>query len=445
MWFRRDLRLSDNPALQASANDSQVLPVYVVDPQHAGTGHKLRRLHESLAQLRAQTGGTLVVRHGNPSDVIVSLAELVGATEVHMTADPTPRGRAVTGDVEAVLTQRKIDLVQTGTPYAVPPGQVLNGSGTRYQVFTPFLRAWREHCGQDPFSEVDVDWMTGIASDDLRVEGDTPAGELAALDRWREFCAHDLDGYATRRDRPDLDATSRLSAALAFGEIHPRTMLADLAEVAVQSRESGVPAFEDIDRFVAELAWREFYADVLWHHPESSDRDLRDGFRSMRYDEDSQGIEAWKAGVTGFPLVDAGMRQLQETGWMHNRVRMVVASFLVKDLHAWWPVGAAYFMEQLIDGDVASNSHSWQWVAGTGTDAAPYFRVFNPVTQGKKFDPNGDYVRRWVPELGHLSGATAHEPWRYRDGYTHDYPVRIVDHAEERVEALARLAELKVA
>ena len=445
MWFRRDLRLADNPALQAAARDSKVLPVFVIDPRQAGAGHRLRRLHESLAMLRVQTGGALVVRRGDPREIIASLAQAVGASEVHVTSDSTPYGRSATTDVEERLAQRTIDLVQTDSPYAVAPGRILNGLQAPYQVFTPFLRAWREHCWQAPFAQGEVEWILGIASDDVPVQGETSAGELAALNRWQDFCEQDLDGYATQRDRPDLDGTSRLSAALAFGEIHPRTMLADLSEIAGQSRESGTPSLEDVDRFVAELGWREFYADVLWHHPDSVSNDLRDGFRGMRYDEELPEIDAGKAGKTGFPLVDAGMRQLQETGWMHNRVRMVVASFLVKDLHVWWPIGATYFLEQLEDGDVASNIHSWQWVAGTGTDAAPYFRVFNPVTQGKKFDPNGDYVRTWVPELRHLSGAAAHEPWRHLDGYAHGYPTQIVDHAQERVEALARLAELREA
>ena len=282
--------------------------------------------------------------------------------------------------------------------------------------------------------------MTKLESDPLPDHPehlDQEAGERAALHRWEDFCAEDLAGYASARDRPDLDSTSRISTALKFGEIHPRTLLADLDQHG--SGASG----EDVERFVAELAWREFYADVLWHDPGSAWRDLRDGLRGMQYDDDPELLEAWKAGRTGFPFVDAGMRQLLAEGWMHNRVRMVVASFLIKDLHIWWPAGARHFLDHLLDGDLASNSHGWQWVAGTGTDAAPYFRVFNPITQGLRFDPEGDYVRRWVPELRHLPGAAAHEPWRHSEGFTNGYPERIVDHAEERREALARLTELK--
>ena len=215
--------------------------------------------------------------------------------------------------------------------------------------------------------------------------------------------------------------------------LHPRTLLADLAG----QRGKGVTTYEN------ELAWREFYADVLWHTPRSAWHDLRPGLAGMRYDEPADAIEAWKAGRTGYPIVDAGMRQLLAQGWMHNRLRMVTASFLTKDLHVWWGVGARHFLEHLVDGDIASNNHGWQWVAGTGTDASPYVRVFNPVTQGLRFDPDGDYVRRWVPELAHLPGASAHEPWDAADGYAHGYPERIIDHAAERLEALARLEATK--
>ncbi|MGM0386825.1 MAG: cryptochrome/photolyase family protein, partial [Actinomycetota bacterium] len=238
-----------------------------------------------------------------------------------------------------------------------------------------------------------------------------------------------LDEYGTLRDRPDLDAVSRLSPYLKLGVLHPRTLLADL-----EGREG-----KGRSRFEAELAWREFYADVLFHNPGSLWQDLKPGLEGLAYDEpDGDAVAAWQAGETGYPIVDAGMRQLLAEGWMHNRVRMIAASFLTKDLHVWWPVGARHFLAHLIDGDVASNNHGWQWVAGTGTDAAPYFRVFNPVTQGLKFDPEGDYIRRWIPELHHLRSAAAHEPWKDPAGHDSGYPERIVDHAAERTEALER-------
>ena len=237
-------------------------------------------------------------------------------------------------------------------------------------------------------------------------------GEEAALRRWRAFRDGALTAYADDRNRPDLDGTSRLSPYLKLGVVHPRTLLADLAG----ERGKGAHTYE------TELAWREFYADVLWHQPRTAWEDLRPEMSRMRYDEPEDALEAWKEGRTGYPVVDAGMRQLLAEGWMHNRVRMITASFLTKDLHVWWPVGARHFLDHLVDGDIASNNHGWQWVAGTGTDASPYFRVFNPVTQGRRFDPDGDYVRRWVPELAHVPGAAVHEPWDVADGLAHGYP-----------------------
>ncbi|MGN6610329.1 MAG: cryptochrome/photolyase family protein, partial [Angustibacter sp.] len=309
-----------------------------------------------------------------------------------------------------------------------------------YQVFTPFSKAWGAHGWPAPAGDppVGLRWARTVASDDLPDEPqpgvDLPdVGEQAALQRWREFRDDALDRYADDRNRPDLDGTSQLSAHLKYGEIHPRTLLADLAG----RRSKGAQTFR------SELCWREFYADVLWHHPESAREYLRPEYARLRYDQPGDGFEAWCEGRTGYPFVDAGMRQLRATGWMHNRVRMVTASFLVKDLHVEWQHGARHFLRWLRDGDLASNNHGWQWVAGSGTDAAPYFRVFNPVGQGLRFDPDGTYVRRWVPELAHLHGAAAHEPWDHDDGYAHDYPRRIVDHAEERAEALQRYESVR--
>jgi deoxyribodipyrimidine photo-lyase len=265
-----------------------------------------------------------------------------------------------------------------------------------------------------------------------------PVGERAALERWHGFRDGALAAYAEGRDRPDLVGTSGLSVHLKYGEIHPRTLLRDLALVGDAQRAGA-------HSFVNELAWREFYADVLWHRPASAWSDLRD-LPGMVFDEGSEVDElvaAWREGRTGFPFVDAGMRQLQQTGWMHNRLRMVTASFLVKDLHVRWQVGARHFLTHLLDADIASNNHGWQWVAGTGTDASPYYRVFNPVTQGKKFDPDGAYVKRWVPELRNLDARHVHEPWTAPDGSPAGYPEPIVDHAHERRVALDRYERVR--
>ena len=389
--------------------------------------------------------GALTLVHGDPRRVVPELAHRVGATSVHVSRETTPAGRRRDEIVAARLGEVSVDWVETGTPYAVGPGLVVNGSGDPYKVFTPFSKAWRAHGWPEPApTPVDLPLRHGgndadataavtaaLAAPDLP-ELPEP-GEEAAMRRWRAFREHALTAYADDRNRPDLDGTSRLSPYLKLGVVHPRTLLADLAE----ERGKGAQTYE------SELAWREFYADVLWHQPRTAWHDLRPEMSRMRYDEPEDAIEAWKAGRTGYPIVDAGMRQLLAQGWMHNRVRMITGSFLTKDLHVWWPVGARHFLEHLVDGDIASNNHGWQWVAGTGTDASPYFRVFNPVTQGLRFDPDGDYVRRWVPELAHVRGAAAHEPWEVADGYEHGYPRRIVDHAEERLEALARVEATK--
>ena len=441
LWFRRDLRLADHPALLAAMEaGGDVLPVFVLDPRLFDPDvPRCQRLVASLASLSKDTRGALLLRTGDPAEIIPRLARQVGATQVHVSRETTPFGRRRDDAVERALAADGRKLVATGTPYAVGPGRVLNQAAAPYKVFTPVSKAWHAHGRPAPVARPKrIPWFRGDVHRDplpglargVRVE----AGESAALRRWRAFLDEGLTAYDRERDRPDLDTTSRMSVALKYGEIHPRTILADLAAHAVgRSRAASV--------YVTELVWREFYADVLWHNPGSAWRDLRPEFAGMQYDEGpgvDELVEAWRQGRTGYPLVDAGMRQLRAEGWMHNRVRMVTASFLSKDLHVWWPVGARHFLDHLLDGDIASNNHGWQWVAGTGTDASPYFRVFNPVGQGLRFDPDGAYVRRWVPELAHLSGSAAHEPWKQPDGYAHGYPERIVDHAEERREALDR-------
>ena len=278
-----------------------------------------------------------------------------------------------------------------------------------------------------------------LKSDDLD-DAPTPgnlrlpaAGESAAHRRWREFIEQRLDSYGTTRDRADLDSTSRMSAHLKWGEIHPRTLLADLA----RQRSEGAATYR------TELAWREFFADVLRRSPGSAREYLKPRFARMQYDEPGASFAAWRDGLTGYPIVDAGMRQLRSEGWVHNRIRMLAASFLVKDLHVEWRHGARHFLRWLVDGDLASNQHGWQWTAGCGTDAAPYFRIFNPTVQGKRFDPHGDYVRRYVPELRHLGATSIHEPWTLDGGPPRGYPTPIVDHGAERRESLRRFEMLR--
>ena len=434
LWFRRDLRLGDHPALHEAAGRGAVLPLFVIDPalwQPAGAA-KLAWLASTLRALDSALDGRLVIRLGDPSEVVPRVAREIGAESVHVSRECEPGGLERDRRVVAALAEIGVEGVATGSPFAVDPGTLTTKGGTPFKVFTPFASAWQEHGWPAPRPKPSgVEWVE--AGSDGRVESmldkavrecpvDLPAaGEDAARERWERFVDDALEDYATDRDRP-----SRMSADLHLGVVHPRQLLADL-----EGRIGSGP-----ESYRTELAWREFYADVILANPDSAWRDLRPV--NLTYDEPEDALRAWREGRTGYPFVDAGMRQLLAEGWMHNRVRMVTASFLTKDLHVWWPVGARHFLEHLVDGDLASNNHGWQWVAGTGTDAAPYFRVFNPITQGQRFDPDGDYVRRWVPELRHLTGRAAHEPWKHDAGYAHGYPRRVVDHAEERREALAR-------
>lgn len=455
LWLRRDLRRDDLPALIAAheaAGDGRVLPVFVLDPRLWNGAGDARRaaLRDALQRAQHDYNGALVVRRGAPAQVLAQLATETGATGVHVSGESTPFGRRRGEAVHAALAALPgagVPVVATGTPYAVSPGRLRTQAGTPYQVFTPFARAWRAHGHPGPARPpAGVRWLTGVPSDDLPdatgtagTAGASPAPGPDPRRAWRDFLDERLGDYDTARDRPDLDATSRLSEHLKFGALHPRTVLADVAEHPAAGSTAA-------RRFVDQLIWREFYADVLWHRPESAWHDLRPlGDIGTDPDADEQTArrwDAWCTGHTGYPYVDAGMRQLLTQGWMHNRLRMVTASFLVKDLHIRWQHGARFFLAHLRDGDLASNNHGWQWAAGTGTDAAPYVRVFNPITQGRRFDPDGDYVRRHVSELAHVPGAAAHEPWDADGGYAHGYPQRIVDHAAERREALRRFHEV---
>lgn len=443
LWFRRDLRLGDHPALVAAAGAGAVLPVFVLDPRQLGGAEAVSRTYllRSVRSLNEQLDGRLCVRMGTPEEIIPSLAREIAASAVHISADYGNFGRTRDAAAEAALADLGTPLLRTGSPYAVAPGRILKDDGTPYKVYTPFWRAWMRHGWRAPAASDTAapQWIAlpteAVPADDdlgtLRLPG---AGEQAAHERWEWFRDNALLDYDKLRDRADLDGTSRLGAALRFGELHPRTLLAELGDA---------PGHEV---FRKELAWREFYADVLWHNPRTATEYLDQRFASMEYDDGTRAearFDAWREGRTGFPFVDAGMRQLLAEGWMHNRVRMVVASFLVKDLHLEWQRGAAWFAQMLRDFDLASNQHGWQWTAGCGTDASPYFRIFNPVAQGQKFDPQGDYVRRHVPELAHIPGAAVHEPWKTAAGYQHNYPRQIVDHAVERAEALRRYAKIK--
>jgi deoxyribodipyrimidine photo-lyase len=446
MWFRRDLRLSDNPALVAAASEAgasgEVVALFCLDDRLWGTSGAPRRafLAGCLADLDEHIDGSLLVRRGEPADVVAAVAREVEAATVHVAADFGPYGRQRDETVARALSADGRELVRTGSPYAVAPGTIRNRSGEPYKVFTPFSKAWRAHGWDEPVRAPGrVRWAGGLGGDGPpeapEVDARLPEpGEGAGRRAARRFRDGDLERYDEVRDRPDLDATSRLSPYLRWGCIHPRQLLSELGRSGAEQT------------FATELCWREFYADVLWHRPDTVHRALNPAMRAMATDTGpgaDDAFEAWCEGRTGYPIVDAGMRQLRAEGWVHNRVRMLVASFLVKDLHVDWARGARWFMAHLVDGDLASNHHGWQWVAGTGTDAAPWFRVFNPVTQGERFDPEGAYVRRWVPELAGVPDRFVHRPWEDPGGLPAGYPEPVVDHAEERAEALRRYEAIR--
>ena len=439
IWFRRDLRIGDHPALlEAIKNSDEIVPLFILDKsQIAEAGAKLLAyMGQSLRALDESLGNKLHIIEGDQVEILKDLIARYNVKEVHISDEYERYGAARDARVEAA----GIPLIRTGSPYAVKPGRVVKPSdATPYRVYTPFYRAWRTHGYRGPVAAPkDIKAPTPPA--EFRKFPDFPfpdgvhiieAGEAAALRRFKEFKKKGLDSYDENRNFASIDGTSKMSTYLKFGEIHPRTLLDGLDETKAQ------------DTFRKEIAWREFYADVLFNNPETDTEYYAPRFKEMRYDKPGKQFKAWCEGKTGYPFVDAAMRQLLIEGWMHNRTRMVVASFLVKDLHLEWQLGERFFAEHLVDYDVASNAHGWQWTAGTGTDASPYYRVFNPIEQGRRFDENGDYIRKYVPELAHLSAAEIHEPWLFLDGYSHGYVERVVDHAVERIESLERLKEIK--
>jgi deoxyribodipyrimidine photo-lyase len=453
-WFRNDLRLADNTALnELAARADEWLPVFVLDPrllegERSGPA-RTRFLGDCLERLGrdlASRGVPLLIRSGAPEKVFARLLQETRAELVSWNAGGTPfareRDTAVRNAVEKVggrvLVRR--DHVVFGAD------EIRTASGGPYSVYTPYRKRWWMRWGEEPRVAArqrrlppPIPGFTAEPPPDLP-RGDEAAerklptgGEAAAKRRLASF----LDGPAARyredRDRPDLDGTSRLSPYLRFGAISPRQCF----ERGIQAAADEPRLRRGVRKWLDELIWREFYAGILQEHPRVQRESYRRDTFAVAWNDDARGFEAWCRGRTGYPIVDAGMRQLRETGWMHNRVRMIVASFLAKDLLIDWRAGERFFFEQLVDGDPASNNGGWQWAASTGTDAQPYFRIFNPVTQGRRWDPEGDYVRRWLPELRDTPAAHVHAPW-LAERPPADYPGPIVDHAERRELALER-------
>jgi deoxyribodipyrimidine photo-lyase len=458
LWFRNDLRLDDNPALNAAcAGADRIVPVYVLDDAAAGAwkmgGAARWWLHHSLASLagalRAR-GAPLVLRRGDAASIIPALAAELEADQVHAARSFEPWARQRDRAVAARLREAGVAFFRHLSAQLFPPEDVKNKTGGVYGVYTPFSKACFER--EVPAPAAPPQHLSGLldvpteALDDWRLLPRNPdwsggladawqPGEAGAAARLERFLAQAIATYDETRNFPGIPGTSKLSAHVHFGEISPRRLWHAAAAAAGRG----------VQTFLKELLWREFSIYLLWHHQTLPETPLRAEFAIFPWAADERALRAWQAGRTGYPIVDAGMRELWQTGWMHNRVRMIAASFLVKHLLQPWQEGAAWFWDCLAEADLAANAASWQWVAGCGADAAPYFRVFNPVLQGKKFDADGAYVRKYVPELAGLPDDFIHSPWdapeivltnaRVRLGET--YPMPIIDLMEGRDRALA--------
>jgi deoxyribodipyrimidine photo-lyase len=475
VWFRDDLRLSDNLALwRAADSGAPMVCVYVLDEGSVSLrplgGASRWWLHHSLVALSgelARRGAELFVLRGPTEPVIRGLFDALKPGAVFWNRRYEPHAVALDARLKAKAAAQAIRAESFNAALLHEPWEVIGKSGDPPRVFSPFWRAalargepaaplpapatlkgWsREVPGQVALAELDLlptrpDWSSGLKST-------FSPGEAGAGHQLDAFMAGGVKGYAEDRDRPDMASTSALSPHLRFGEISPRQIWHRLD----QAREAGTTRAraKDIDKFKSELGWREFSYSLMFHNVDLAQKNLQRRFDAFPWRDDPVALSAWQRGRTGYPIVDAGMRQLWQTGWMHNRVRMVVASFLVKHLLIGWQAGEAWFWDTLVDADPASNAASWQWVAGSGADAAPYFRIFNPVLQGERFDPQGDYVRRFVPELAGLDAGVIHKPWTAKPrelaaagvelGLT--YPPPMVDHDWARQRALAAFDSLK--
>jgi deoxyribodipyrimidine photo-lyase len=473
LWIGRDLRLADNPALAAAlARGRPIVPVFVHDDADAGPwapgGAARWWLEAALAALQEslrRRGSALVLRRGPAESAIERLVEETGADAVYWNRRYEPWALARGQRLKTALKGRGIEARSFNGALLTEPLNLRNQKGEPYRVFTPFWKALRSveigaaapappalpRPSEFPESEPLSSWRLRPSAPDwaagLRAAW-TP-GETGAQARLAEFAQAAALDYRERRDLPGVAGTSRLSPHLHFGEIGPRQVWRAVTQEAVAA--TGNPTPPGVETFLSEIAWREFSCHLLFHFPSLPERPLRQEFEDFPWTHDLEGLQAWRRGRTGYPIVDAGLRELWTTGWMHNRVRMIVASFLVKDLLVDWRLGAAWFWDTLVDADLASNSANWQWVAGCGADAAPYFRIFNPALQGVKFDPAGAYVRRWVPELAKLPDRWLHTPWQagpielsdagIRLG--RDYPIPIVDHDRARRRALDAFQRLK--
>jgi deoxyribodipyrimidine photo-lyase len=456
VWFRRDLRVSDHPALAAAARGAEaVVPVYVLSGwsgEHRWTGAPRQQfLCGCLASLAAnleRLGGRLVLRSGDAVEALLGLAREAGAGAIYFHRDYDPHGRAVEERLRVAAAREGVELRAFADRVLHEPEEVKTGSGGAFKVFTPYSRAWlalaKPGVQRAPSRLVTPQ---GLRSEPLPgVErwgletwpGDGPEpGEKAARQRLARFVAGPIFGYAEERNLPFADATSRLSPDLRHGTVSVREIYARCAEAMAGADARGR---KGVQTFISEIAWREFYFSVLWHQPDVLEHEWNPKWRGLPWRENGEAFARWSAGETGFPIVDAAMRQLEATGWMHNRLRMIVAMFLTKDLHLDWRAGEALFMRRLVDGEIASNNGGWQWSAGTGADAAPYFRIQNPWSQTKRYDPDAAFIKRWLPELRDVPAAKLAEPPSAGLRLARGYPLPMVEHAAERDTCLERFA-----
>ena len=474
VWLRLDLRLTDNPALAAAVErGGAVIPVFIHAPEVESPwlpgGASCWWLHQSLRELAArllERGSQLVIRRGPALATLRTLVKETGATAVFWNRRYEPAVIARDAKVKEGLRDEGLKVESFNAALLHEPWMIRNKSDKPFQVFTPF---WKQ-CLNEPEPAEPLPapknifppskWPKSLALDELELEpkknwadglrATWQPGEVGAIENLRKFLTQAFDDYSEKRNRPDITGTSRLSPHLHFGELSPRQIWHGLKAMAAKR---GLPtATWRNSQFLAEVGWREFAHHLLFNFPHTHAEPLRPQFKHFPWRKDAAALRAWQKGRTGYPIVDAGMRELWTTGWMHNRVRMIVASFLVKDLLLPWPDGARWFWNTLVDADLASNTLGWQWTAGCGADAAPYFRIFNPVSQGEKFDPNGDYVRRWCPELAKLPDEWLHRPWEApaeiftRAGIQlgRDYPEPIISHATAREVALEAFARMKI-
>ena len=469
VWFRKDLRLADHPALDAALQaNKEIIPVFIWDKEEGGNWspgaasrwwlhHSLESLSSSITKL----GGTLILTQGNAAHVLPELAKAHQTNQVFYGRCYDPAGIATQEAVEEACDLQGINTESFNSSLLQEPWETKNGTGKPFQVFTPYWRKsraiiYREPASYDPKKLSFVQQTSSAQSvTNLALLPDHPwhnkmgthweVSESAAHQQIERTTEEVTRSYATRRNHPSVDGTSRLSPYLAWGQVSPR----QICKAILQAENEGSHRGEN--KFLVEIGWREFSYHLLYHFPIIPDQPLRPKYANFPWLDDPDNLKRWQFGKTGYPMVDAGMRQLYETGWMHNRVRMVVASFLVKHLLLPWQDGARWFWDTLVDADLASNTQGWQWAAGCGADAAPYFRIFNPITQGTKFDARGEYAKRWIPELGNLPSKHLFSPWTAPSSTLLEsgvklgvnYPDPCVDHPEARARALAALATLK--